>query len=141
MSVTVLAANRVTLRGLRLAVCKGLNYVCHNSLQSNRSYCLRPHQAFHERKVWITAASGSPRTAQASAAENMSNTYQHELQAACAAVRLAARLCTVSGENLLVLSPEKAIPRKALDILLLLCRKSSCSSKQEKNRTRVMTRQ
>ena len=105
MSVAVLAANRVTLRGLRLAVCKGLNHVCHSSLQSKRSPCLRPHQAFHERKVWITSASGSPQTAQASAAETMSNTYQHELQAACAAVRLAARLCTVCWENLFVLKP------------------------------------
>ena len=100
MSVTVLAANRVTLRGLRLAVCKGLNHLCHSSLQSKRSHCLRPHQAFHERKVWITSASGNPQTAQASATENMSNTYQHEMQAACAAVRLAARLCTVCCEIL-----------------------------------------
>jgi len=95
MSVTVLAANRVTLRGFRLAVYKGINHVCHSSLQSKCSPCLRSHQRVHERKVWITSASGRPHMAQASAAENMSKTYQHELQAACAAVRLAARLCTV----------------------------------------------
>ena len=109
MSVTVLAANRVTLRGLRLAICKGFNYACHIPLQSKRSLCLRPHQAIYEPKVWITTASGSPQTAQASAAENMSNTYRHELQAACAAVRLAARLCTVSPENSLVLQPFKKL--------------------------------
>ncbi|DBA77012.1 TPA: hypothetical protein ACH3X1_009602 [Trebouxia sp. C0004] len=94
MSVTVLAANRVALRGLCLTVYKGLNHVCHSSLQSKRSPCLRLHQGVYERKVWITSAIGSPQIAQARAAEDMSNTYQHELQAACAAVRLAARLCT-----------------------------------------------
>ena len=103
MSVASLAANSLALR----AVCSTSAYrfirKSQVSLPSRALFCLTPYCSLHERTARITAARRVKQSVQASAGQiSMSSTYAHELQAACAAVKLAARLCTVLQSNCLL---------------------------------------
>ena len=62
-------------------------------------------------------------TVRASSVADMTARYAHELQAACEAVRLAARLCTV----LLCNTQHSVIWSLSAQCCFMLCRKCSCS--------------
>lgn len=109
---------------------------------------LRPERPFRSRSLTSTfnaqprkpslnTRSRSLHSAQASGGISMTDRYGRELQAACDAVRLAARLCTVRRCSL----QRRML---AIDGIIHLvhapwCRKCSCSSKQGRSRTRAMT--
>ena len=85
LSVCVLlVAPRTALCTTRLA--------CVSGQQRARAHCC----ALQPRHSAITAQGRPSRSARTGRAVVMSSSYKNELQAACEAVRLAARLCTVS---------------------------------------------